>query len=378
MTSFQRYLFETVLRTLVSIVGGLALIALLTQGLSQIDLIVENQQSALTYLWVSVLAAPQIISLMLPIALFVATTSALNRAHRDSEIVVAQASGMSNWGVASPVLRLAMLATLLHLVINLWVQPTAYREMRETVVNARSDLAASLIREGAFTTPADGLTVYVRQTLGGGRLRDLLISDSRDPDAPGTYIAQTGVLTEVEGAPAIVMRNGHFQQLSETGSLSNLDFDQYVFDLSEFAAEEEGVLLKASDRYLPELFYPDATNYYAAINLQGLWAEGHARISAPLLNIAMAMLAIYAVIGGDFSRRGYQARIGLAAAAAIGIRLAALGATSAAEDNPDLNVLQYLTPIIAAMIIGILFFGRPLATRARLRASSLPAGAAAA
>ncbi|MEM8920347.1 MAG: LPS export ABC transporter permease LptF [Pseudomonadota bacterium] len=378
MTSFQRYLFETVLRTLVSIVGGLALIALLTQGLSQIDLIVENQQSALTYLWVSVLAAPQIISLMLPIALFVATTSALNRAHRDSEIVVAQASGMSNWGVASPVLRLAMLATLLHLVINLWVQPTAYREMRETVVNARSDLAASLIREGAFTTPAEGLTVYVRQTLGGGRLRDLLISDSRDPDAPGTYIAQTGVLTEVEGAPAIVMRNGHFQQLSETGSLSNLDFDQYVFDLSEFAAEEEGVLLKASDRYLPELFYPDATNYYAAINLQGLWAEGHARISAPLLNIAMAMLAIYAVIGGDFSRRGYQARIGLAAAAAIGIRLAALGATSAAEDNPDLNVLQYLTPIIAAMIIGILFFGRPLATRARLRASSLPAGAAAA
>ena len=103
MLGFQRYLFRNVLRTLLAIVGGLALIALLTKGLDQIDLIVDNRQSLLVYLYVSVLGAPQIISLLMPIALFVAITGALNIAHRENEIVVAQASGMSNWGVASPV-----------------------------------------------------------------------------------------------------------------------------------------------------------------------------------------------------------------------------------------------------------------------------------
>src|SRR6218665_1305870 len=111
MSGFQRYLFRNVLRTLLAIVGGLALIALLTQGLAQdrLDLIIENRQSVVVYLWVSVLATPQIISLLMPIALFIATASALNAAHRDNEVVVAQASGMSNWQVASPVLRLATL-----------------------------------------------------------------------------------------------------------------------------------------------------------------------------------------------------------------------------------------------------------------------------
>ena len=82
MSGFQRYLFRNVLRTLLAIVGGLALIALLTTGLQQINQIVENRQSTGVFLWVSVLATPQIISLMLPVAIFIATAAALNIAHR--------------------------------------------------------------------------------------------------------------------------------------------------------------------------------------------------------------------------------------------------------------------------------------------------------
>ena len=72
MTGFQRYLFRNVLRTLFAVVGGLALIALLSQGLDpdQLNLIVENRQSIGVYFWVTILAVPQILSLLMPIALF--------------------------------------------------------------------------------------------------------------------------------------------------------------------------------------------------------------------------------------------------------------------------------------------------------------------
>jgi lipopolysaccharide export system permease protein len=143
MYGFQRYLFRNVLRALIAIVGGLALIAILTQGLSQIqDTIVQNRSSMLTFLWASLLATPQIIALLMPIALFIATAAALNVSHRENEVVVAQASGMSNWQVASPVLRLAVLASVLHLGLNLWVQPTASRELRTTLSAASTDLAS--------------------------------------------------------------------------------------------------------------------------------------------------------------------------------------------------------------------------------------------
>ena len=59
------------------------------------------------------------------------------------------------------------------------------------------------------------------------------------------------------------------------------------------------------------------TNYYDNANVDMLAAEGHARMSAPLLNFAMAMLAIFAVLGGDFSRRGYAQRIAMASGAAL-------------------------------------------------------------
>ena len=55
MTRVQRYLFFEVLRMVAIIVGGLALLALLAQGLSRTDLIVESRQSALTYFYVVIL-----------------------------------------------------------------------------------------------------------------------------------------------------------------------------------------------------------------------------------------------------------------------------------------------------------------------------------
>ena len=136
------------------------------------------------------LATPQIISLLMPIALFIATAAALNVAHRENEVVVAQASGMSNWQVASPVLRLATLAAILHLGLNLWVQPAASRELRETVSAAASDIASSLVREGMFMTHQDGLTTFASE-VDGPQITFLVANDSRDPKAEVTYIAKS-------------------------------------------------------------------------------------------------------------------------------------------------------------------------------------------
>lgn len=368
MSGFQLYLFRNALRALSSFVGGLALIALVTQGLSQtqIDLIVENHQSLFTYIWITLLATPQIVSILLPIAVFVAVAGALNNAHRDNEIVVAQASGLSNWGIAAPVIRLAALAAIAHLAINLWVQPAAYRELRRSIAGASSDLATSLVKAGAFITQANGLTIFARE-VNGSELRGLLVSDARDPKGVTDYIAKTGVLAQQEGAPVIIMRSGLIQQLNEDRSLQTLKFEQSPFDLAPFVGDEKSVILKESDRFLPELFHPDLTNFYDYKNVGKLRAEGHARLAAPLLDIAMAMIALLSVLGGSFSRRGYSLRIGFGFAGAILLRLLAFSATSFSGDNRSLNFVQYVVPVLAILIVSWLFLLRPRRSRGRTR-----------
>lgn len=368
MYGFQRYLFRNVLRTLIAIVGGLALIAILTQGLSQIqDTIVQNRSSMLTFLWASLLATPQIISLLMPIALFIATAAALNVAHRENEVVVAQASGMSNWQVASPVLRLAVLAAVLHLGLNLWVQPTASRELRTTLSAAATDLASSLVREGTFMIHRDGLTTFAG-SLDGSEITFLVANDSRNPRNEVTYIAKSAFLSELEGKPALILRDGIRQSVRASGATESLTFQQSPLELGAFVNDQKAVILEESDRYLPELFYPDMTNHYDNANVDMLAAEGHARVATPLLNIAMAMLALFAVLGGDFSRRGYAQRIAIASGVALLVRLLAFSATSSAAKDPGLNIVQYALPIFVIVVISYLYFLRPVLKRRRIHA----------
>ena len=82
----------------------------------------------------------------------------------------------------------------------------------------------------------------------------------------------------------------------------------------------------------------------------------------------MALLAIVAVLGGDFSRRGYQRRIAVSSSIAVTLQLVALVAVSAGEDDPNVNIVQYAVPLIAFGVLCYMFFwgrARKLAANAR-------------
>ena len=362
MNRIQRYLFSSVLRAAITIIGGLSLLALLAQGLSQTDLIVDNRQSALTYLKVVALGAPQIVAILGPLALFVAALNALNRSHRDNEIVVSHSAGMTRWQVLSPMLRLATLVAIIHLCVNLFVQPMAQREMRVTIADARADLAASLIRPGAFSYPTDGLTIYARE-VAGGELSGMLISDSRKEAETVDYIAEMGYIVEVEGEAAIRLINGQIQQLDAQGQLSILNFDDYIFELTGFLGEDSDLVLKPSDRFLSELFFPDMGDYYQNKDKDKSLAEAHGRLSSPILNFAMIVIAVIAVIGGDFSRRGYARRVVFASTGAIVLIMVTLTVQPAAADDPSLNFLQYLVPILTTAVLMFIFLSGSSVTR---------------
>ena len=295
MRLIDRYLFRQLLGPTLLAAAALTGVAILTSSLSALDILVNDRQSLIVFLQITLLATPQILAMILPLAVFIAGLVALNRLQTEQEIVICFAGGMSRWRVASPAIRLAAMISLVGLVINLWIQPLCYRQMRELLMTVRADIATSLIRPGEFTHPAPGLTVFAQSMDDNGLIRNLFI-DRAHGGTSSTLMASEGRITRHNGAPFLILRHGTNQEFSKTGALNVLSFDEYPLDLRPFLAINSQIIYHPSDRYLRELFYPDLRRPWEQANRKTLIAEGHARLSSPLYNLAFAALALAAVL----------------------------------------------------------------------------------
>lgn len=353
----------------------LALTALvwLTQSLRVLDVIINQGQSAATFVQLAVFLLPSLLALLLPIALFLAVVFALHRLQMDSELVVMWSAGMSGWNVAKPVLLVSLAVALAVYGLNLYLMPAGMRAFKDRVFEIRGDLLSVFLREGNFTTPVDNITVYVRETSSSGELQNLLVHDERNPDEPTTYLAARGRIARTDEGPRLVMWDGTVQRLTDNKRMATLDFDRYTFDLSQFNEEMSGQIRETSERYLHELLFPDPTNYWDSRYWNRLVAEGHSRLASPLYAIALAMIGLAAIMSGHFVRRGSAGPIAVAVLATLVVRLAGVGLQSAATRVAWMNVLQYLFPL--AVIFGTaMLFNRGLVKTAGKNSARLDPG----
>lgn len=344
MTLLQRYFWTQALWPLLLCLSALAALALLTQSLQTLDLIVENRQSAITFFYITILALPQLIATIMPLAVFMAVLYALNRLNNDSEMVVAKASGVSPWQIASPAIRLGTYAMIAHLILNLWLQPFAFRQMRGEILKVRTDIASHMVRPGEFVTPTVGLTVYAREILPDGGMKDVLIYDERDQDVETMHTAESGFLMRSDRSARLTLENGNIQQKFPDGTFDFVAFENYQIDLSDILSFESALKLKKSDRYLHELLNPNPREYGDEKFRQELAAEGHSRLAASIYNLALVLLALCFMIRGQHQRMGYGRRISICAAIGFIIHISGFGLSSAAEANPGFNVIQYAFP----------------------------------
>src|SRR5947209_6056186 len=113
MTIIDRYIFKTAtiafLATLLSLTG----VIWITQALREVDLLTGKGQSLLVFLMVTSLSIPALVTIIAPVALFIATLYALNKLNGDSELIVMSAAGMAPGKLARPFFALTVLVMAL-------------------------------------------------------------------------------------------------------------------------------------------------------------------------------------------------------------------------------------------------------------------------
>jgi lipopolysaccharide export system permease protein len=346
----------------------------LSQSLRLLDLVINRNQSAPTFIYLTVLILPQLLVIILPLAYFAGTLQSLHRLNSESELVVMQAAGYSRSQLMVPVLLSAVAVMALTYLCGLWLMPLCQRTMKEQVLDIRADLGAAILSEGQFNTPVQGLTVFIRSLEPDGRIRGILVHDNRNVLRPTTYLAESGVLAQTSGGGRLIMIDGTIERASKSGAqLSMLKFQRYTFDLDQFAGPQQDVDLDTSERYLPELFWPKVGKDPGGKMRKRYLAEGNNRLAAPLYCLAFAMIALAAVTRGRRGRGAYALRLTVASLFAAAIRIVGYGLQGAAARNESLNILMYLLPILGAGVALIDIAGFDFATVLdRFRASPHP------
>jgi len=251
-----------------------------------------------------------------------------------------------------------MYALIAHLIINLFIQPFAFSQMRGEILKVRTDIASQMVRAGEFVTPTVGLTVYAREIAPDGAMKDVIIYDTRDDNGATTHTAKTGRIARNGESASLVLQNGNVQQILDDGSLDLIAFDDYQIDLSDMMTRDQVLRRKPSDLYLHELLRPNQRTYAGHKYRQELKAEGHNRLATPIYNLALIMLALCFMIRGEHQRMGYGRKIALCAAIGFVIRLTGFGLASAAETDPALNPVQYVLPLLVCILCALYLLRR--------------------
>ncbi len=354
MNSLDRYILKQCLTPFLLAIIIVTTIVWMTQSLQRAEILVEYSQGLGVFAWLSLLIVPSLLAVIVPFALFAAALYTLQRLHADSEIAVMFAAGVSKLRIGAPFLLLACAGALATLWVNLDLMPRSYRLLKREVADIRSDFASAVLRSGEFVTLSDGFTVYVEDVRPGGQLVGLLINDYRRSEGAETYMAQRGLLRDTPQGPVLYLANGNVQRVARyTGVVEFVRFQETAINITDFDKRGADLQLELTERYLPELFHPDTERAWDRENARILKAEGHNRLASPLYAFAYVLIAIYTLIGGAYTRRGYGARIALACAAAGGVRVAGFLLQSLAGDTGSYWAI-YAAPALIIVVLGAL------------------------
>jgi lipopolysaccharide export system permease protein len=348
VTWLDRYLFRQLFLALVAVTGALTALIWLTQSLRFVELVVNRGLSILVFVQLTSLLIPSFVAVILPITTYVVVQFIYQRLAGDRELTVMRAAGISPLVMARPALTLAVVATTLGLILNLWAVPATLASFRQFQWEIRNRVAAFLLQEGVFTPISENLTVYVRSRDPDGTLRGILVEDAREKTARSTILAEHGRLLEGPRGPRAILFNGSRQEIDrQTSRLNMLTFEQNEIDLGEHNAEEGVRPPDMSEVSLAQLLVPRlATDR----DKQKWIAEAHKRLSSPISSISFALIGLLAVLTGPFRRHGGFIRPLVAVACVVCLLALGLAIDNLAARNNALVPLMWVQAVLPGCI----------------------------
>lgn len=251
-----------------------------------------------SFLGLTAMMIPFIISIILPFVTFIAVLFVYNKMIGDNEVVVMASAGCSPGQIARPALFLAGILVAVHFILNLWIVPMSQAKFYDTQWNLRYGLAHMKLQEGSFTELSRGLVVYVDK-VSGHDLSEVMLSDTRDPKSQITIFAKTGKLVATMRGLSIVMTDGSLHATNNGAVIGT--FDTFDMDLS-IAEKNNDTAFKARRMSTGALFKSLQTDL-APKQYKTVMSELSNRLFGPTMNFILVAICLAVLLRSSLLRR---------------------------------------------------------------------------
>jgi len=317
------------------------------------DRLIGDGQTALVFLEFTVLGLPKLITTVLPIATFAGSVYVINRMTSESELTVLQATGTSPWRLARPVFVYGLCVAIMMSVLTHLLLPLSNGQLSEREAEISQNVTARLLTEGTFLHPTSKVTFYTRVIDADGVLRDVFLSDRRNPDEGVIYTASEAYLIRNGDGTTLIMVDGMAQRLEMAGKrLSTAKFRDFSFDISSLVSSDKPRTQSIDAMTTAEMFAQwDQLEAITKSSAGDIAEELAQRFSSAAFCMIAAMIGYATLVLGGFSRFGVWREIVIAFGLLIALDGLRGTLVDTVRDDASRWPLLFLPSLIGAVIV---------------------------
>jgi len=347
---YSRYIRNKTLTGFAGFISIFIFLIWFSRAISFVKYVTENGISLSRFFYLFVLILPWLLLFIVPISMFAAILVTYNRLISSNEITILKNSGLTKLTICRPVISITILSSILCFLISFYLMPYANKELRLSRLDLKNNYANLAFNPQTFET-LNKLTIYSQKRDIDDNLFGILLHDERSDKYSITITSKKGNIIMEDNSALLYMENGTIQKLNYIDNTSEiLNFDNYVFNLTETQKGDSKMRWKSKERYLHELLNPSDDSKEE--DFKKYRTELHQRFTYPLLPIVFAALALAAILRGDFNRRGNLTNIILAVSLVVVFFTLTMVCYSLVETSAKLTPILYLN-FAVFFIIGL-------------------------
>lgn len=348
ITIIEKYISKQILFGLLIVSSILLGIAWFSQIIRLLSYLLNNNLSMWTFLKMTSLLLPDLVSIILPIALFAVVLFVYNKLISDKELIIMEAIGMNVRQLAKPAIYIAVCMTIFSYFITLRLSPMYAKKYRTFAFEAKNDLSALLIKEGEFNQLTNGLTIYVKNS-NNNILTDIFINDLRSANSMRTILAEQGIISASKNNITLTLEHGSVQEkVKNRYTVGN--FENYTADLGVIATSSERNV-KANELGNFEIIFARELGYANAITYPKYLVELHKRLIMPLYNLIFVLIALIAVFKAPLNKRSENKNMIFAVAGMVAVEMCFISIFNLLRVKMNMYPAVYILTILLLYIL---------------------------
>ncbi len=367
MKKLDIYIMKQIVTGFLLVTLSLMAMLWLTQSLRFVEMVTDKGLPVYLFVEMTSLLMPRVFSVLSPIALFVAVMFVYNRLIVDSELVVMKAVGISSVVIARAAIMVGVALVLFNVfVLNIGI-PAAEEKFRDLEYEVKNSFSKMMLREGAFTSFKNNMTIFIDKFDDDGMAMGILVSDGKNPQQKVITVAERGMLEYTVEGPKILLKNGTRQVMDKkSGQFSSMMFSDYVVDFGDVSVarkKDKGVREHSIFELFDEADKPEVSEREALF----FRAEAHRRILAPWFNLVFALLACTGLLIANFNRRGQGKVIMISILAMVMVQVIDMTFANFARKYSWMIFLMYVNCFLPLLAVGWLLWKTPVFRKKRAK-----------